>query len=147
MDSNKNDPLRDLTDAVDRDVETWDPDVEPKIAGQVVELGDVTTTYGTSPTVNILTPDGREVRVSGFGAVLQRALSSGIEPGDLLAIRYLGKTQPRSGQQAYKDFRVIVRRADGSAKGRRVASNAADVPDELTDPPAGDLEALLPEGP
>jgi hypothetical protein len=135
-------PLDDLNKAVDRDVEIWEPEVEPKLAGRVVELGDVTTAYGTSPTVNILMADGREVRINGFGAVLQRALASGIEGGDLLAVRYLGKTQPRSGQQAYRDYRVIVRRADGSPKGRRVAS---DVREEFADPPvATDRESLLP---
>ena len=97
MKDSPNDPLDDLTKAVDRDVEVWDPDVEPKIAGRVTEVGDITTHYGTSPTVNVLTADGRESR-SRFGTVLQRILSLPIQPGDLLAIRYLGKTAPRSGQ-------------------------------------------------
>jgi hypothetical protein len=139
-----NDSLGELASDVDRDVEVWDHEVEPKIAGRVVELGSITTQYGTSPTVDILTKDGRQVRINGFGAVRRRALSQPIEPGDLLAMRFVGKTKPKSGAQAYADFRTIIRNPDGSPKGRRTASHADDVPEEMTEPPV-DSEPLLGE--
>jgi hypothetical protein len=117
--STKNNPLDELAKDVERDVETWNPEEEEKLAGQVIDVGTIITDFGESPTANVLTADGHEMRVNGFGAVLSRALSS-VDVGDLVAFRYLGKTQPRkSGQQAYKDFRIIVRSSDGSPKARR----------------------------
>ena len=118
MDSNTNDPFDELEEAVNRNVAIWQHEAEPQLMGKVVELGSVTTRYGTSPTVDVLTRDGRQVQIPGYGAVRKRQLSSGIEVGDLLAIRYLGKTKPKGGGQEYADFRTVVRNGDGSPKSR-----------------------------
>jgi hypothetical protein len=140
MDGNTRDPFDDLDEAVDRDVVTWDHETEPKIAGQVVEIGSVTTRYGTSPTVDVLTKDGRQVQIPGFGAVRKRQLSSGIDVGDLLAMRYLGKVQGKSGQKPYDDFRTVVRNADGSPKAR--SNGEAAEPEMATEEPYGFADAF-----
>jgi hypothetical protein len=132
--SARNNPLADIANDVERDVETWDAEVDPKLAGQVIDVGTIETDFGESPTANVLTTDGREVRVNGFGAVLKRALS-GIDVGDLVAFRYLGKTQPRkAGQQAYKDFRIIVRNSDGSPKSRRHRAASEEIGEVAPEP-------------
>ena len=89
--------------------------------------------------MNVLTADGRESTLNGFGTVLQRILSLPIQPGDLLAIRYLGKTAPRSGQQAYRDFRHVLRNPDGTPKGRRRRRARRHRRYALDEPPVEDV--------
>jgi len=108
------DPLAELLDAVGRDSVTWQPE-QPgdQVAGVVVEVTDIVTEYGQSPVVVVLEPDGREVRVLGFGAVMQRAIyQSAIEPGDLFAARFLGRHQGKTGRP-YADYKVVVRGPGG----------------------------------
>jgi hypothetical protein len=113
----RNQPLDELLEAVGRDQVTWQPENPgDQIAGTVVELTELDTEYGRAPVVVVLEPSGREVRVLGFGAVLQRAIyTSSVQPGDLFAARYLGKTQGKTGRP-YSDYRVVVRNGDGTPK-------------------------------
>ena len=116
MDGTPN-PLDELLAAVGRDVLPWDRDVEPMIAGQVITLDERDNEYGMFPVLTLLTGDGREVEIAGMGAVLHRAfMTNGIEPGDFLAVRYLGQRTPRSGGKKYHDYKVVLRDSTGAPK-------------------------------
>jgi hypothetical protein len=107
-------PFDDLVAAVNRPREVWDCEKEELAVGTVIETGEVTTEYGSSPTVTLLVPDkSRELVVNGYGAVLPRHLRK-VRCGDLLAIRFLGMRTPRHGGANYKDYKVVHTHGDGS---------------------------------
>lgn len=135
-----NDPFDELDAALERVVETWNRDEEPKIRGRVLELGAIDGEYGCAPTVLLLTPDSRELLVFGYGAVLQRNIARrDIKPGDLLGIHYLGLTEPTNGGRSYHDYKIVHRRADGSPVDPRSESRSLnDVPPDYVDEPPSD---------
>lgn len=134
-------PLDELLEAVGRDQVTWQPETPgDQVAGVVLELDEMTTEYGTAPVVVVLEPDGREVRIMGFGAVLQRHIyTSSIEPGDLFACRFIGKVQGRTGRP-YADYKVVVRDRDGNPKSKDQAAARPQPVDHV-------LDELVPEEP
>jgi hypothetical protein len=128
--------ISDLEDAIDRDVQDWDYHEEAKLAGQVVDVDEITTKFGPAPTANVLRKDGIELQVKGFGAVLKRFLAT-VEVGDLVAIRFIGMKMPQSGQNEYADFRTIVKNPDGSPKSRKrklAAADASSSPELVVEP-------------
>ncbi len=133
-DTNTNDRFGDLLAAVARETENWIPETAgEQVAGEVLELDQIETAFGIAPAVTLLTGDGREVRVAGFGTVLNRAIGAAqIEPGDLLAVRFLGQ-KTAAGGAAYKDYKVVVRNADGSGKNRGRPATGRPADPELVD--------------
>lgn len=134
QDTNTNDRFGDLLAAVARETTNWIPEsAGEQVAGEVIELSSIETAYGVAPTVTILTGDDREVRVAGFGTVLARAISSAeLDPGDLLAVRYLGQKTAAGGSE-YKDFKLVVRNPDGSGKNRGRTATVTPADPELVD--------------
>lgn len=134
MNDTTNTRLNDLLEAVGRETENWIPETPgEQVAGEVIEFDQIETAYGVAPAITLLTGDNREVRIAGFGTVLNRAIGSAqIEPGDLFACRYLGKKTAASGA-AYRDFKVVVRNADGGGKTRGRPATVTPAGPELVD--------------
>jgi hypothetical protein len=128
----KRDPLTEVFEAVGRDSEMWDREKDRKIAGRIIELGEIDTNYGVSQVVVILTGDNREIRVPAFGQVLKREFGErDLRPGDLFGISYLGLQQGRSGSE-YHSYRVVHRDPDGNPIDRRTEGRHEPPPADFT---------------
>lgn len=127
-----------LAEQAERDFpESWIPSADdPQIIGEFVRLDRATTRRGEpAPIVVLRTEDGAERGVWLLHIVLLDEFKRvRPKPGELVAVRYLGKKTSAAGQ-SYHGYRVVVDRTD-----QGVDWGALDEPSEegLLDEPASD---------
>lgn len=92
--------------------ESWRPEEGEKIIGTVVEYGVGPTDYGERDTVVVRLADGTEKTVWLLHDVLINQFKrEKPQPGERIAVKYVGqKTNPTS-QRRYKDYRLMVERS------------------------------------
>jgi hypothetical protein len=122
----------------------WRPEPGQKVAGEVVALGE-RAGYDEKnyPVLTVRTNDG-EFAVHAFHAVLRNELAKAHpQIGEVIAIKYLGKTSTRDGKSSYHSYRVAVDRPQPQTldwsqySDESLASTTSDVP---SDTPAKDAD-------
>ena len=98
----------------------WDEEDQPDgIQGRVLAVSTVEADQkfggGEVPYVEIEGKDGTQWAVRGYATVLknqlEREIDKGLTHGDTIAIKYFGEKENRRGDNSYKNFKVMVRRA------------------------------------
>lgn len=105
---------RDMLDDAQRNAVGWNPEVEPEIVGEVVDISEGESEYGTYPLVTIKTASGRDVSIHCFHTILKRDIqrridNNGLKVGDMLAVVYKGRGVATGGRNAPALYNVRVR--------------------------------------
>jgi hypothetical protein len=111
------DLLAEVEDRAANPPRIWDPEgrltdrddivTEPAVAGVVEDIDIRESGYGPYKVTVLRGRDGSRVSVAWWGAVLE-SRGKNVEIGDAVAVRYLGKTQPRDQSLApYANFDVV----------------------------------------
>lgn len=88
----------------------WEPEeVGEQVVGRIAFIEYIDTKNGEMPILAIDTKDGTRVRVwCGRNRLRKQLARTKVQPGDALGIRYEGMKEPKSGGNAYFDYRVDV---------------------------------------
>jgi hypothetical protein len=134
--------FKDAMERAGTEVLSWIPEkIGDRIAGKVIDLGSVTTPYGTSPTTTheVYGPDYKEngaaesatgangkpklVRVAWMGAVLEAQYFRMLpQPDDFCAFEYQSDVTPKTeGYNEYKLINAVV--LDGNTLKAKVPAN------------------------
>lgn len=115
--------------------------VGDSISGEIDAIGSVTTDYGTSAVLDVISSDDGEVySVAMFGGVLSGKMET-LRPqvGMTIAIRYEGKKPSKvSGHADYKDYWVLVDEGTRPATAPASIALAATPPAPSYDEGAGE---------
>lgn len=99
---------KDIGDRVDSFPEPWKPKTGDKLVGEITELDERTSEYGTYPIVSVATDAGDELAFHGFHTVAKNEIArQRPRVGDRIAIKYFGKDEERG----YERYRVLVEHA------------------------------------
>lgn len=112
----------------------------PEIIGVFRRLEEgYTRQYGACPIMILAELRSKtEWSVWLFHAVLRNQLARmKPEPGEVVAVRWLGKRKPESGGNEYDDYRVVVNRGQAGAVDWSKIGDAAEAPAD-DDAPFGD---------
>jgi hypothetical protein len=102
------DKQRSIADRVDSFPEPWKPKAGDKLVGEISELDERTSEYGTYPIVVVLTSDGSERAFHAFHTVAKNELArQRPRVGDTIAVKYFGK----DAEAGYERYRVLVEHA------------------------------------
>lgn len=105
---------QELLAQVERDTTGWRPNPGDSIVGQVVDIGEGTSEFGTYPLITVDTPSKRLIGIHAFHTVLEREINTRIGNGTLsigstLAVKYLGKGQNSGKGNPPELYRIAVR--------------------------------------
>lgn len=109
-----------MNDRLNIESEVWRPDLEPKhpnpVSGVIDDISTFEGEFGAVPVLGVIDDSGKEWRVFCFGSVLQnRVVETKPEVGDTIGIKYLGKEKSRNFSNDYRNYKVIVEKADKKA--------------------------------
>lgn len=133
-----------IDDLLDAESQTWKPDTEgDTVKGKLIDRGEWTGDYGTSPTLTIQTDAGDIYVVFCSSGVLKSNVErQNPQIGDEVGIRYLGEAEGKSGR-TYKNFKFVVVRSAaneiaaagpaGDTETQAAPPAAATTPDESDD--------------
>lgn len=113
------DRLRQAADQVGEAPPAWQPQPGDEIVGVVVDVQpSVYTRHGNVPVVTLQGPNGGRRSVWLIHTVLRRGfIRANVQLGETVLVRYVGVVQPEGGGQPWHDYRVVVDRAAGGARG------------------------------
>lgn len=79
-----------------------------EVFGTIESIEDRISDFGTYRMIVVIDPKGQRVQIAGLGTVLMKRFAS-LEPGQRLAVRYLGThASSTPGQADYHDYTVAV---------------------------------------
>src|SRR5206468_3062798 len=99
--------MKTLDERLDAFAEPWKPEPGDKLIGEVADLDERESEYGSYPIVTVLTDEGEELAFHAFRTVAKNELAK-VRPqiGDRIGIAYHGKPDGKD----YELYRIIVER-------------------------------------
>ena len=89
--------------------ETWNPEAEKVIAGEVVDYREVAVEGGQRTAHCAIVEVDGERRTVWLNSVLMTKFKKGhVDAGDLVRIEYLGRRKAYSSEFYYKNYKVSV---------------------------------------
>lgn len=124
--------MTNMADRLSGESQAWRPDLPQEkhpnpLMAKVVDIEMGEGDYGAFPILYLLDDDGTEWRWHVFGEVAQRRIAR-LQPavGDRLGVKLLGdKPSRKFAGKSYRDWRVVIERADGKASAPDWAALAA----------------------
>ena len=105
-----------LSERISRDPEPWQPAEGSTIEGVVLDVDSRESEYsGSYPVLSVEDDDGTEWTIHAFHTVLAGELArKNPEPGDRIAIRFIGQ-QTKADGKPFFNYRVAIERAERPA--------------------------------
>jgi hypothetical protein len=104
--------MRTLAERLDSFPEPWKPKPGDKLIGEVIDLDERESEYGTYPIVIVASDEGEELAFHAFRTVARNELAKQRpQVGDRIGIAYHGKPEGRD----YELYRIVVERDERPA--------------------------------
>lgn len=95
------------------DPEPWIPEEGDSVFGEIEEISTREGDWGEYKVVTIVTEQGDVLNVACWDTVCGKKLEE-LDPseGDMIGFKFLGEKLPKGGGKAYKNWRLVLARAE-----------------------------------